>query len=440
MVSIRMPVIESESTSAQETAAEMRADAKQRVEDATSLEVLSFQSHLHQYVLECMEDDGVIFDASVKDKGNILLPVHSYIQQYIQTHPVPDSVSVPALAEQIVDEMLGYGPIENLLKDSTVDDILINGPRRIYVERFGRLERVKHQFLNDEHIIRVIRRMLAPLGRRVDESNPMVDARLPDGSRINAIIPPLALDGACLSIRKFKQDILSGEFLLEKGSLSPDMLSFLTQAVQARFNVLISGATGSGKTTLLNVLSQSIQHHERVVTIEDAAELQLRNGHVVRLETRPPNAEGKGEVNARELLKNALRMRPDRIILGESRGGEVLDMLQAMNTGHLGSMSTLHANSPTDALLRLEMMVTLAGFHSSETFIRKVVASAIDIIVQVNRLPNGQRVITDIVEVNKTLQEHISTQTIFHYEGHSQQFVRQGQLSPRLQQQIEELS
>ncbi|HBV77724.1 MAG TPA: CpaF family protein [Vibrio sp.] len=385
-----------------------------------------------------MEDDGVIFDASMKDKANILLPVNTYIQQYLESHLLPPNLTIDDLADQLVDEMIGYGPIECLLNDDTVDDILINGPRRVYVERFGCLEKVDHQFLNDEHIIRVIRRMLAPLGRRVDESNPMVDARLPDGSRINAIIPPLALDGACLSIRKFKQDILTGEYLLEKSSISEEMLTFLRQAVKARFNVLISGATGSGKTTLLNILSQSIQHHERVVTIEDAAELQLRNGHVVRLETRPPNAEGKGEVSARELLKNALRMRPDRIILGESRGGEVLDMLQAMNTGHLGSMSTLHANSPSDALIRLEMMVTLAGFHSSETFIRKVVASALDVIIQISRQPNGKRVITDIVEVSKIDGDKISTHSIYHYEVSSHTFKHVGQLSGRLQQQLEE--
>lgn len=406
--------------------------------EVESLHALTFKANLHQYVLECMEDDGVIFDTSMKDKANILLPVNSYIQQYLETHRLPDSLSVHELAEQMIDEMIGYGPIESLLQDDSVDDILINGPRRVYVERYGRLEKVEHQFLNDEHIIRVIRRMLAPLGRRVDESNPMVDARLPDGSRINAIIPPLALDGACLSIRKFKQDILTGEYLLEKGSINQEMLLFLTQAVKARFNVLISGATGSGKTTLLNILSQSIQPHERVVTIEDAAELQLRNGHVVRLETRPPNAEGKGEVNARDLLKNALRMRPDRIILGESRGGEVLDMLQAMNTGHLGSMSTLHANSPSDALIRLEMMVTLAGFHSSENFIRKVVSSAIDIIVQVSRQPNGKRVITDIVEVSKIEGDKISTRSIYQYDSMSGEFLSKGALSQRLQRQMED--
>ncbi|RCS68355.1 CpaF family protein [Vibrio casei] len=406
--------------------------------DIEFIESLTFKSHLHQYVLECMEDDGVIFDASMKDKANILLPVNTYIQQYLESHLLPPNLTIDDLADQLVDEMIGYGPIECLLNDDTVDDILINGPRRVYVERFGCLEKVDHQFLNDEHIIRVIRRMLAPLGRRVDESNPMVDARLPDGSRINAIIPPLALDGACLSIRKFKQDILTGEYLLEKSSISEEMLTFLRQAVRARFNVLISGATGSGKTTLLNILSQAIQNHERVVTIEDAAELQLRNGHVVRLETRPPNAEGKGEVSARELLKNALRMRPDRIILGESRGGEVLDMLQAMNTGHLGSMSTLHANSPSDALIRLEMMVTLAGFHSSETFIRKVVASALDVIIQISRQPNGKRVITDIVEVSKIDGDKISTHSIYHYDSMSHSFKHVGQLSERLQQQLEE--
>nr|WP_321460544.1 CpaF family protein [uncultured Vibrio sp.] len=400
---------------------------------------LKLKADLHQFILERMEDDGVIFDMAVVEKDNILLLVTSYIHQYLDSHRLDIPVEVDSLAKQILDEMIGFGPIESLLQDPSVDDILINGPKRVYVERNGQLERVNHHFLNDEHVIRVIRRMLSPLGRRVDESNPMVDARLPDGSRINAIIPPLALDGACLSVRKFKQDALTEGYLLEHGALSHEMMTFLKQAVKGRFNILISGATGAGKTTLLNILSQYIHNHERVVTIEDAAELQLRNGHVVRLETRPPNSEGSGEVTARQLLKNALRMRPDRIILGESRGGEVLDMLQAMNTGHLGSMSTLHANSPSDALIRLEMMVTLAGFSSSENFVRKVVASAVDVIVQVNRLPSGKRLITEIVEVNQVKGGHITITPIYCYDAAKKQFNSINQLSYNLQQQLEDL-
>jgi pilus assembly protein CpaF len=398
---------------------------------------LELKARLHKYVLERMEDDGILFDVSVSEKKNILLPITSYIQQYIEDQALDLTFPMDELARELLDEMVGYGPIENLLRDPSIDDILINGPKHVFVERNGMLERVNHHFLNDEHVIRVIRRMISPLGRRIDESNPMVDARLPDGSRINAIIPPLALDGACLSVRKFKQDILTAEFLLRNGSLSEEMLSFLQRSVKARCNILISGATGSGKTTLLNVLSQYINSHERVVTIEDAAELQLRNDHVVRLETRPPNSEGCGEVTARELLKNALRMRPDRIILGESRGGEVLDMLQAMNTGHLGSMSTLHANSPSDALIRLEMMVTLAGFRSSETFIRKVVASAIDMIVQVSRLANGKRVITEIVEVSDVKTTNITTKTLYRYYPTDHHFEQTASPSQLLSTQLE---
>lgn len=376
---------------------------------------LELKADLHKYVLEQMEDDGVLFGLASDNRENLLRPVITYIQQYLIKEHINQSTPLDTLAAELVDEMLGYGPIENLLKDPSINDILINGPKLVFVERDGLLEQVDHHFLNDEHVIRVIRKMLSPLGRRIDESNPMVDARLPDGSRINAIIPPLALDGPCLSVRKFKQDSLTEKYLLTNDTLSPDMLAFLKRCVASRLNILISGATGSGKTTLLNILSQYISPHERVVTIEDAAELQLRNTHVVRLETRPPNSEGSGEVTARELVKNALRMRPDRIILGESRGGEVLDMLQAMNTGHLGSMSTLHANSPRDALLRLEMMVTLTGFNSSENFIRKVVSSAVDMVIQISRLPNGKRIVSEVVEVGAVEDGHISTHKLYEY-------------------------
>lgn len=401
---------------------------------------LELKAALHQFVVERMEDDGVIFGVSAAERHNLLVPVSDYIRLYLQTERIENPPPVDTLASELVDEMMGYGPIENLLKDTSVNDILINGPKLVFVERNGILEQVNHHFLNNEHVIRVIRRMLSPIGRRIDESNPMVDARLPDGSRINAIIPPLALDGPCLSVRKFKQDILTDEFLVANEVLSPEMLAFLRRCVRSRLNILISGATGSGKTTLLNVLSQYIHGHERVVTIEDAAELQLRNDHVVRLETRPPNSEGSGEVTARELLKNALRMRPDRIILGESRGGEVLDMLQAMNTGHLGSMSTLHANSPRDALLRLEMMVTLTGFHSNETFIRKVISSAVDMIIQIVRLPSGKRVIAEIVEVSEVGSSNIDIQPLFQYVRSQRKFktikAPSEELTIKLEEQI----
>lgn len=385
----------------------------------------ALQAELHHYILERMEGDGLIFDLSTEMRDDIVLPLISYIEQFLDSHAgVVISTPYEEVARRLLDEMVGYGPIEDLLNDPTVDDILINGPKQIYIERYGRLEKASQTFHNDEHVIRVIRRMLAPLGRRVDESTPMVDARLPDGSRINAIIPPLALNGPCLSIRKFKTERLTEHNLLDNGAMSQEMLDFLRECVVSRRNMLLSGATGSGKTTLLNILSQHIQPHERVVTIEDAAELQLKNGHVVRLETRPPNSEGSGEVSARELVKNALRMRPDRIILGESRGGEVLDMLQAMNTGHLGSMSTLHANSPSDALIRLEMMVTLAGFRSGEHFIRKVVASAVELIVQVSRQADGRRLITEIVAVQGVGSQSIEILPLFRFNTETKQFER----------------
>lgn len=397
---------------------------------------LELKADLHKYVIEQMEDDGVLFSLASDNRNDLMLSVTTYIQQYLIKDHIDQSTPIDTLAEELVDEMLGYGPIENLLKDPSINDILINGPKLVFVEREGRLEQVNHHFLNDEHVVRVIRKMLSPLGRRIDESNPMVDARLPDGSRINAIIPPLALDGPCLSVRKFKQDSLTEHYLLANETLSSDMLEFLKHCVASRLNILISGATGSGKTTLLNILSQYISTHERVVTIEDAAELQLRNTHVVRLETRPPNSEGNGEVTARELVKNSLRMRPDRIILGESRGGEVLDMLQAMNTGHLGSMSTLHANSPCDALLRLEMMVTLTGFNSSENFIRKVVSSAVDIVIQIRRLPNGKRVVSEVVEVGNVEDGHINTHKLYEYTQKT--FQLSGTPSDELQIKLEE--
>ncbi|WP_311567335.1 CpaF family protein [Photobacterium arenosum] len=292
--------------------------------------------------------------------------------------------------------------------------------------------------MNDQHVLRVIRRMISPIGRRIDESNPMVDARLPDGSRINAVIPPLSIDGPCLSIRKFKKEGLTADTLIQNGAMSVAMHQLLRSCAKSRFNILISGSTGSGKTTLLNILSQYINTGERIVTIEDAAELQLRNGHVVRLETRPPNSEGHGEVTARDLLKNALRMRPDRIILGESRGGEVLDMLQAMNTGHQGSMSTLHANSPRDALVRLEMMVTLAGFTSTESLIKQIIATALDMIVQVSRLPSGKRVITHIVEVQDVADDQIRIQELYKYNQQTEDFVPVDAMSVHLRKKLEE--
>ncbi|TXD96311.1 CpaF family protein, partial [Mitsuaria sp. TWR114] len=291
-----------------------------------------------------------------------------------------------ALVRDIQYEMLGFGPIEPLLADPTVSDILVNTHAQVYVERRGRLELTDVRFADDDHLLKIIDKIVSRIGRRVDEASPMVDARLPDGSRVNAIIPPLAIDGPILSIRRFAAVPLKAENLIEFKSISAEMARFLAALSQARANILISGGTGSGKTTLLNILSGAIPHNERIVTIEDAAELQLQQPHVVRLETRPPNIEGRGEVAQRALVRNALRMRPDRIILGETRGAEALDMLQAMNTGHEGSMTTVHANTPRDALARLESMIAMAGVDLPAKAARAQIASAIGVIVQANRL------------------------------------------------------
>jgi pilus assembly protein CpaF len=316
----------------------------------------------------------------------------------------------------VLHEVLGYGPLEPLLKDSSITDILANNYNSVYIERKGLLEKTNIRFKNNEHLLHIIHRIVAAVGRRIDDSSPMVDARLPDGSRVNAIIPPLALDGPCLSIRRFGTIPLKFEDLVRFQSILPEMVEFLTGCVRAKLNILISGGTGSGKTTLLNVLSSFIPEGERVVTIEDSAELQLQQPHVVRLETRPPNIEGKGEVTQRELVKNTLRMRPDRIVLGEVRGGEALDMLQAMNTGHEGSLTTIHANTTKDALMRLETMVAMAGLDLPDKAIRQQVASAIDIMIQVNRLPDGKRKIVQIAELTGMEGEILTAQDIFTFD------------------------
>jgi pilus assembly protein CpaF len=303
------------------------------------------------------------------------------------------------LIRGVLDELTGYGPIQPLLDDETVTEVMVNGPRQVYVERAGRLTEVECAFRDDAHVLRVIERIVAPLGRRIDEASPMVDARLPDGSRVNAIVPPLAIKGPTLTIRKFAKKPFGPEELIQFGTLTREMAEFLQACVHARLNVLVTGGTGSGKTTTLNVLSSFIPETERIVTIEDAAELQLQQRHVVTLESRPANLEGKGEIPIRMLVKNSLRMRPDRIIIGECRSGEALDMLQAMNTGHDGSLSTLHANSPRDALSRLETLVLMAGTELPSRAIREQIASALDLIVHQSRLKDGSRRITHITEV-----------------------------------------
>jgi len=320
------------------------------------------------------------------------------------------------LVEEVLDETFGLGPLEALLKDPTISDILINGPKNVYVERRGKMEKTNVTFRNNEHLLQIIDRIVSRVGRRVDETCPMVDARMADGSRFNAIIPPLALDGACVSIRRFGANPLKLEDLLNYKAFTPEMVMLLEGAIKARLNIIISGGTGSGKTTLLNTLSSFIPNNERIVTIEDAAELQLQQDHVVRLETRPPNIEGKGAITATDLVKNALRMRPERIIIGECRGAETLDMLQAMNTGHEGSMTTLHANSPRDALARLETMIMMAGFELPLKAMRSQIASAVDLIVQANRLQGGKRKITQISEIVGMEQDTIVMQDIFRYE------------------------
>jgi len=320
------------------------------------------------------------------------------------------------LFEQIAAEILGFGPLQPLLEDDTITEIMVNGPKNVYVERKGRLHRVPVTFENNDHVMRVIDRIVAPLGRRIDESSPYVDARLPDGSRVNAVIPPISLVGPTLTIRKFSKNPITVEQLVQFGSLSNEGVQFLKACVEARLNVLISGGTGSGKTTLLNVMSSFIPDDERIITIENAAELQLRQEHVVTLESRPPNIEGRGEITIRDLVINSLRMRPERIIVGECRGGETLDMLQAMNTGHDGSMTTAHANTPRDALSRVETMCLMAGMDLPVRAIREQMASAIDLICQQERMRDGTRKVTAITEVSGMEGDVITMTDLFTFE------------------------
>jgi pilus assembly protein CpaF len=322
------------------------------------------------------------------------------------------------IEQEVLYEVVGYGPMQTLLDDPEISEIMVNGPTKVFVERNGRLELTDRTFVDDDHVMRIIEKIISPLGRRLDESVPMVDARLPDGSRVNAIIPPLALNGPCITIRKFAAERLTPQDLVAFGTMTPEMCTFLEACVKARLNGLVSGGTGSGKTTTLNVLSSFIPDNERIVTIEDAAELQLQQPHVVTLESRPPNVEGRGSISIRDLVRNSLRMRPDRIVVGEVRGGEALDMLQAMNTGHDGSLSTLHANSPRDALARLETMVLMAGMELPMRAIREQIAGALHLIVQQARLRDGSRRIIAVTEVQRMEGEHIVLQDIFKFERH----------------------
>jgi pilus assembly protein CpaF len=339
------------------------------------------------------------------------------IESLVSGEATPMSmVEKERLTQELLDEVFGLGPLEPLLKDSTISDILVNSYRDVFVERHGKLERTPVQFRDEAHLRLIIDRIVSAVGRRVDDSSPMVDARLADGSRVNAIVSPLTLDGSCLSIRRFGRDRLTADDLLLKKSLTPNMLQFMEGCVRARLNILISGGTGSGKTTMLNILSSYISNRERIITIEDAAELQLRQEHVVRLETRPPNIEGLGAVRQRQLVINSLRMRPDRIVLGEVRGEEAIDMLQAMNTGHDGSLTTIHANSARDALSRLETMAAMSGLNLPEKAIRQQSASAINIIVQISRLSDGTRKVLSISEITGMEGDVVTIQEIFGYK------------------------
>ena len=364
-----------------------------------------------------------VMDLSLLDSlepDDAVRQIREICQRLLDEHAAPVSAhSRQLVIKQISDEVLGLGPLEPLLADRSVSDILVNGHASVYVERFGKLQRTDVRFRDDRHLLNIIDRIVSSLGRRIDESSPLVDARLKDGSRVNAIIPPLAIDGPSLSIRRFAVDLLNADSLVQSGTLTPAMALLLKAIVRGRLNVLISGGTGSGKTTLLNVLSSFIPPTERIVTIEDSAELQLQQPHVVRLETRPANIEGRGEVNQRELVRNSLRMRPDRIVIGEVRGVEALDMLTAMNTGHDGSLTTIHANTPRDALGRLENMVSMTGATFPIKALRQQIASAIDVVIQLERQEDGKRRLVSMQEINGLEGDIITMTEIF-------AFVRRG--------------
>jgi pilus assembly protein CpaF len=371
------------------------------------------RARIHRQLLERLN----LTNLETYRRDQVVSEVRKVVQDLLGRESVPLNFEErEGLVEQVLHEIFGLGPLEPLLRDPTVSDILVNTGRQVFVERNGRLERTGIRFKDDKHLMQVIDRIVAAVGRRIDDSSPMVDARLADGSRVNAIIPPLAIDGPHVSIRKFKKDVLSAEDLLRYDTLTTPMMDLLQGVVKAKLNVLISGGTGAGKTTLLNVLSSSIPPNERIVTIEDSAELQLRQPHVVRLETRPPNVEGVGQITARQLVINALRMRPDRIIVGEVRGSEAVDMMQAMNTGHDGSLTTLHANSPRDALSRLETMVAMANLNLPEKAMRQQVASALQVVIQVSRLSDGTRRLSSISEIVGMEGDVITMQEIFQFE------------------------
>ena len=377
-------------------------------------EYFEFKARIHDRLLDLI--DLSIIDTL--DRRDLIVQIRKVVENILreESYDLPLNLNErEKIFTEVLDEVLGLGPLEPFLKDPTVSDILVNTYKQIYVERFGKLEPTDGRFKDDAHLMKIIDKIVSSVGRRIDESTPMVDARLADGSRVNAIIPPLALDGPMLSIRRFAVNPLELDDLINYQTLVPEIRDILQGIIKAKLNVLISGGTGSGKTTLLNVLSRFIPEKERIVTIEDAAELQLKQEHLVRMETRPPNIEGKGEVIQRDLVRNSLRMRPDRIIVGEVRGAEAFDMLQSMNTGHEGSMTTIHANSPRDALIRLETMVAMANFDIPSEFLRRFISSAINVIIQVERLADGKRKLVSLQEITGMEGNVITVQEIFSF-------------------------
>jgi len=374
---------------------------------------LRLKTEMHHRLIEAMNLSGL----DRRPPEDVRAEIHERVSGMLKEDATPLSEpELRRLNEDLMHELLGYGPLEPLLSDPDVSDILVNTAREVFVDRFGKLELTRVRFADEQHLLRVIERIVDKVGRRIDESQPMVDARLPDGSRVNAVVPPIAVDGAILSIRRFARVPFNLERLIANGTITPLAAEVLRGLVKVRLNVLISGGTGTGKTTLLNAMSQHIGDAERIVTIEDAAELQLQQRHVVRMETRPPNVEGRGEVTQRDLVKNTLRMRPDRIVLGEVRAGEAFDMLQAMNTGHDGSLTTVHANTPRDALSRLEQMIGMAGLDVAPRSMRAQIATAINVVVQLRRFPDGTRRMVSLQEIEGMEGDVITMQEIFRFE------------------------
>ena len=373
----------------------------------------SLKSHIHGKLVEKLD----LTRLNELEGDSLRREIRVVVEHLCDTeNPLLNRSERERLVEEVLDEAFGFGPLELLLKEEGVADIMINGPKNVFLEKNGRIIKSDVTFRDNDHLLQILDRIVSRVGRRIDETSPMVDARLPDGSRLNAIIPPLALDGPSITIRRFGSNPLTLEDLLKFGAFTPEMVMFLEGAMKARLNIIISGGTGSGKTTLLNTLSSFISNENRIITIEDAAELQLQQEHVLRLETRPPNIEGKGRVSATDLLKNALRMRPDRIIIGECRGGEALDMLQAMNTGHDGSMTTVHANNPRDAISRIETLVNMSGCDMPLTAVRKQISAAVHLIIQASRLQGGPRKVTYITEIVGMEGDTIVMQDIFKFQ------------------------